>query len=71
MALAEQRGGVSSLTWHRTGGGGWADTCYGIVDGTWTPVPVERGQAEAESARLTGGLPLRPAPELADGHVLD
>ena len=63
---------VSSVTLHLpVTPGPWASTCYGIVDGTWTPVPVEPGQAEAESARLAGGLPLTPVPELADGHVFD
>ena len=52
-------------------GGGLAQTCYGIIDGTWTPVPVETGQAEADSARLAGGLPQGPAPTLDSPFVDD
>ena len=70
-SAAEKRGGVTSLTWHRSGGGAWASTCYGIIDATWQPVPVEPGQAEADSARLSGGQPLGPAPELASSFVGD
>ena len=69
---AEKLGGVTSLTWHRSGGeGAWASTCYGIIDATWQPVPVEHGQAEADSARLAGGQPLGPAPELKNSFVGD
>jgi hypothetical protein len=72
-AKAERRGGATSVTWHRarSESGAWAGTCYAIVDATWTPVPVEKGQAEADSARLVGGRPLGPAPELAAAWITD
>lgn len=65
---------VSSVTWHRGlagGAGGWAGTCYAITDGTWQPVPVEQGQAEADSARRGGGRPLPPAAELTTAWIFD
>ena len=46
-------------------------TCYAIIDGTWQPVPVEEGQAEATSARRTGGNLLGPAPEIATAWISD
>ena len=63
---------VSSVTWHRgrgTEARSWAATCYAITDGTWQPVPVEQGQAEADSARRAGGRPLPPAAELTTSWV--
>ena len=70
-ASADKRGGMGSVTWHRLPAGGreprpheWAGTCFGIIDGTWQPVAVEQGQAEADSARSKGGKPLGPAPEM-------
>ena len=62
---------VTSITWHSTGVGGWRHSCYAIVDGTWQPVPVDKGQAEADSARLVGGRPLGPAPELGSAWIAD
>ena len=61
------------MTWHRdgTGTGGWARTCYAIVDGTWQPVPVSPGQAKADSARAVGVSRLAPLPELASPWVDD
>ena len=63
---------VSSVTWHRgrdTEARSWAATCYAITDGTWQPVPVEQGQAEADSARRAGARPLPPAAELTTSWV--
>ena len=70
---AERRGGVTSITWHkRSGNGGaWAGACYGIVDGTWQPVSVEPGQAEADSARVTGGQPQASPPVLTTSWISD
>ena len=64
---------VTSVTWHRRQGGGpWAGTCYGIVDATWQPVPVEAGQAEADSARRKAGTqPLAPVPEMGSQWISD
>ena len=73
---AEAVRGATSVTWHRgpssgAASSGWAGTCFGIVDGTWQPVPVERGQAEADSARRVGLLPLPPAPELSTEWIAE
>jgi hypothetical protein len=66
---------VSSVTWHAGGPtnppGSWARTCYAIVDGTWQPVPVSRGQAEADSAWLLPGAKSVKAPRLVSPWVSD
>ena len=46
-------------------------TCYAIVDGTWSAVPVEKGQAPADSARQVGARPLAPVPELTTEWLVD
>lgn len=74
VSMAEKRTGgrpATSVTWHQSGRGEWHNTCYAIIDGTWQPVPVERGQAEADSARRSGGNLLGPAPELATAWITD
>ena len=80
-AEATSRLGATSITWHRgaagrgpagTHHGEWERTCYAVVDGTWQPVTVGPGQAEADSARApVGSLHLSPVPEYATPWVDD
>ncbi len=80
-AEATPRLGATSITWHRgaagrgpagTHHGEWERTCYAVVDGTWQPVTVGPGQAEADSARApVGSLHLSPVPEYATPWVDD
>ena len=80
-AEATPRLGATSVTWHRgapgrgpagTHHGEWEFTCYAVVDGTWQPVTVSPGQAEADSARApVGSLHLSPVAEYATPWVDD
>jgi hypothetical protein len=72
-SMAERLQGVTSVTWHRKKAiaGPWAGTCYGVIDGTWQPVPVEKGQAEADSARRVGEQTLQPAAELTTPWITE
>ena len=72
-AAAKRGVAASSVTWHRaaTPASAWARTCYAIVDGTWQPVPVTAGQAEADAARVAGLGRLAPLPEMAQPWVDD
>ena len=74
-AAAKRGVAASSVTWHRAAKPAatstWARTCYAIVDGTWQPVPVTAGQAEADAARIAGLGSLAPLPEMAQPWVDD
>ncbi|KAL1515316.1 hypothetical protein AB1Y20_001947 [Prymnesium parvum] len=65
---------VTSVTFHLRPKGAasanpWAGTCYGIVDGTWLPVQVRAGQAEADSARRSSIVSPTRRELVPDGQI--